>query len=80
MRKSKFSPKTNVVAAAADNNTEAFENALSDLEDDFDYLLSGLDKLSRDGKETQRIAYNIILTASEAINNCIAQIADSVEQ
>ena len=48
------------------------------LEDDFDYVLAGIDKLCRDGSYS--IANDIIEAISSAVNDAISQIGDVVSE
>ena len=55
---------------------EAVEEAMDNLSEDFDYAVSGLEKLYREGEYQQALA--IIDSVSTAINDAIAQIGDSI--
>ena len=64
---------------AADENVDTrLDDALSDLKDDFDYALSGLDKLGRDGANSSNDALAIAETLSNSIQSTIDQIAGAV--
>lgn len=59
---------------AASEKDEALDAAIDDLKSDFDYIVDGLDKLSRDGigKEALTIALNL----SAELSNITSQIAN----
>ena len=59
---------------------EAFDEAVDNLEANFDYLIDGLDKLSRDGGEGQSQALQLVLQANESVENIIQQIATAITQ
>ena len=64
---------------AADENVDTrLDDALSDLKDDFDYALSGLEKLGRDGANSSNDALAIAETLSNSIQSTIDQIAGAV--
>lgn len=64
---------------AADGNTDTrLNDALADLKDDFDYAVSGLEKLGRDGADANNSALAIAETLSNNIQATIDQIANAV--
>lgn len=65
---------------AAENETmdDRLDQALSDLKDDFDYAVSGLEKLGRDGANSSNDALAIAETLSNSIQSTIDQIAGAV--
>jgi len=65
---------------AAENETidDRLDQALSDLKDDFDYAISGLEKLGRDGANSSNDALAIAETLSNSIQSTIDQIAGAV--
>jgi len=62
---------------AASEKDEALDAAVDDLKSDFDYIVDGLDKLSRDGvgKEALTIALNL----SAELSNITSQIANLMD-
>lgn len=62
---------------AASEKDEALDAAMDDLKSDFDYIVEGLDKLSRDGvgKEALTIALNL----SAELSNITSQIANLMD-
>ena len=54
---------------------ELIDDKCDMLDDDFDYVLAGIDKLCREGK--YRKALDIIETVSDILNATIADIGDS---
>ena len=78
--KRKFT-KTPVSVTAAEGSTkseEAFDEAIDNLEADFDYVIDGLDKLSRDGGEGQSQALQLALEMSSAIQSITDKIASAI--
>lgn len=69
--------KSPITAADAGEN-EALDNAISSLKDDFDYAVSGLEKLGRDGANASNQALAIAETLNGNIQAAIDQIANSV--
>lgn len=69
--------KPPITAADAGEN-EALDNAISSLKDDFDYAVSGLEKLGRDGANASNQALAIAETLNSNIQAAIDQIANSV--
>lgn len=65
------------INAADEVEDTRFKDGMSNLKDDFDYLLSTLDKLDRDGKTDEAIA--IIVSVSSAIDSTINQGASEVQ-
>ena len=63
---------------AASEKDEALDAAIDDLKSDFDYIVDGLDKLSRDGvgKEALTIALNRSAERSD-ITSQIANLMDN---
>lgn len=62
-----------VIRANTDNKTEdIFDANLSDIQDDFDYFIDGLDKMSRDNKTSE--ALKIVLEAKEIVNSLISKL------
>lgn len=61
----------------ASEKDEALDAAIDDLKSDFDYIVDGLDKLSRDGigKEALTIALNL----SAELSNITSQIANLMD-
>ena len=62
---------------AASEKDEALDAAIDDLKSDFDYIVDGLDKLSRDGagKEALTIALNL----SAELSNITSQIVNLMD-
>lgn len=72
--------KKPVEAADQSKGQEAFDEAMDNLQDDFDYLLDGLEKMVRDGGDGQSQALQIVLEASQAVNSIIDKVANNVAQ
>lgn len=61
---------------AADNGDDAFQEAQRNLKDDFDFILSGLDKLDRSSAEDSRMALEIAENLSANMQGIISDISD----
>lgn len=72
--------KEPVNAAETSKGQEAFDEAMDNLQDDFDYLVDGLEKMVRDGGEGQSQALQIVLEASSAVNNIINKISNNMSE
>lgn len=66
------------IMSADDGGDDRLDNAISDLKDDFDYIISGLEKLGRDGANSSNDALAIAETLSNNMQSTIDQIADVV--
>ena len=66
------------ITAADDTVNEALDNAISTLKDDFDYAISGLEKLGRNGANAGNQAMAIAETLSNDIQSTLDQIANFV--
>ena len=64
-----------ITAAEAEKDTR-FDDSYSILEDDFSYLLEGLEKLDRENATLE--ALQIMETLREHINEAISQVADNL--
>lgn len=60
-------------------NNEALEELMSSVEEDFDYVMSGLEKLDRMGKEPSQRAMQIAGQLQQAIQATQAQIATLIK-
>lgn len=69
-----------VNAAETSKGQEAFDEAMDNLQDDFDYLVDGLEKMVRDGGDGQSQALQIVLEASSAVNNIISKISNNISE
>ena len=64
------------IEAAEEPKNEALELLLNNLKDDFDFLISGLEKLERSSAEDSRMALEIAESFSEDMQKTIAKISD----
>lgn len=74
---------TSTHITAAEGNTkgmEAFEEAISNLEENFEYVAQGLEKLSREGGEGQSQALQLVLECNSAIEHITQKIASVIQQ
>lgn len=65
-----------IISAATEDKDTRLDDALSTLGDDFDYCVSGLEKLGTDGKTEDALA--IANELSNGIGNIIKKIAKLV--
>lgn len=70
--------RRSIKAAEGETMDDRLDQALSDLKDDFDYAISGLEKLGRDGANSSNDALAIAETLSNSIQSTIDQIAGAV--
>lgn len=64
---------------AASETDDRFDEAVSNLKDDFDYILSGLDRLTRQGANGRNDALMIAENFSEDLQAAIDAIASKIE-
>lgn len=64
---------------ATSMNNEALDELMSAVEDDFDYVVSGLQKLDRMGKEPSQKAMQLAGQLQQAIQATQAQIANLIK-
>lgn len=55
------------------------QDTMSDLKDDFDYILSGLDKLDRSGAEAQNNGLIIAENLRDTFQDVISKIANDID-
>ena len=67
-----------ITAAAEDKMSEALDNQIDSLKDDFDYAIDGLSKLSRMGVNASNDAMAIAENLHNALQNVINDIANKV--
>ena len=53
---------------------------LDQIDDDYDYLVAGLEKLDRSGSASSNAGAEIAQGIADAINNAITQIADLLQE
>lgn len=63
---------------AAEEIDNGLSEAIKDLEDDFSYLISGIEKLSRSGANKSNEGLALVETISASIQSFISQVADAV--
>lgn len=61
---------------AAEGEDTRLEDMMDVLEDDFDYIISGLDKLNRDGRESRADGISVAQELHESLDAIISRIAD----
>ncbi len=64
-----------VTAAASDEKSDLIQ-LISFLKDDFDYILTGLEKLDRDGSETSKQGLAIAEALSANLQSAISDISN----
>lgn len=65
---------------AADDADNGLDDLISDVKDDFDYILGGIETLSRYGGESAKSAMSIASNLRVALGDYIAQIADTLTE
>ena len=63
----------------AEDVDNTFNDALSNLKEDFDYIVSGLEKLDRSGPNASQTGLAIIENISNSLSGFISDIANTVE-
>ena len=66
------------IKSAAEDMDERLPEAIDGLSEDFDYIVSGLEKLGRDGATGTNDALVIAESLSNALQGAIGSIADKV--
>lgn len=67
------------ISGASDNTDDSrLEDGMSNLKDDFNYLIDTLDKLDRDGQREKAI--QIMTSVDDTINNIISSAVTEVER
>ena len=67
-----------ITAAESSKGQEALDEALSNLNDNFDYVVDGIEKLSRDGSEGQNQALQLALEMNSAVESVTKKIASAI--
>lgn len=68
--------KRRIVASTATD--DAFKDLIDNLKADFDYIVDGLDKLSRSGNSAMNESISIGQSLQNDLDRCINEIADKV--
>lgn len=66
------------MSAEADEGNAKLQEMMTSLKDDFDYILSGLDKLDREGATEGNEGLMIAESLSDSLQNIVAEIADKL--
>lgn len=75
MKRKITSAKIPITAA---ENESAFDDIVSNIKDDFDYIVEGLETLNRRGTDSAKQAMSIAATISSDLEGFIANIAESI--
>ncbi len=67
------------IRAAAETD-DTFDNQLSELKEDFDYILSGLEKLGRSGANATNAGKAIAENIQSSFSQFIDQIGNSISE
>lgn len=65
---------------AAEEVDNGLHDAIKDLEDDFSYLISGIEKLSRSGANKSNEGLALVENISASIQSFLSQVADAVTE
>lgn len=65
---------------SAESENSMLADMLDDLEDDFDYILAGLEKLDRAGSESSKSGVEIADTLQQNLQDIIAEISNVISQ
>ena len=76
----RFIASASDIINAADDGEDALVQAISDLKDDFDYIISGFEKMDRIGAEEHQNALVIAEQLKDTFNSVISQIAEKVTE
>lgn len=68
------------IRSAADVEDTRLKDAIDEVEDDFDYAISGLEKLGRGDKQSYEAALSIVQGLSNALAQVIDRIADEIQE
>ena len=68
-----------IKAAEAPKENEFFQDAMRKAEDDFDYLLDGLDKLARDGKDRDEAVVQIVMDLTKQLADLTSRVAAQIK-
>lgn len=68
------------IQAAEESATDRLDAAIDELNDDFDYIVSGLEKLGRSGANGENDALVIAENLQNSLNAIISEIADTVAE
>lgn len=67
-----------IMSAEADEGNAKLQEMMTSLKDDFDFILSGLDKLDREGATEGNEGLMIAESLSDSLQNIVAEIADKL--
>lgn len=68
------------VILAADQDTDAIDEILSNLKDDFSYICDGIDKLNKIGGNTRKSGMTIAINFQNNLQSIISEIADEISK
>lgn len=69
-----------VITAAEASSENKLDDAIGNLEADFEYIISGLEKLSRSGVNASNDALAIAENISNALKSFTSDIADKISE
>ena len=72
--------KRRMITAAESEPDNGLDDALSNLKDDFDYVMSGLEKLGRSGPNASQDALAITENLSNDLARYMSDIADNISE
>jgi len=66
------------IRAAEEKEDTRLADIIDQLEDDFDYIIGGLEKLDRDGGESRQSGIQVAMEIGNQLNSITSQIADII--
>ena len=71
---------TNSDIMSAEEISESLKDKIDVINDDFDYLMSGIEKLGRSGANMPKEAQVIVENLASAIQDSIAEVASRIQE
>ena len=68
-----------IIIAANQEKSDGYTEAYDNCKDNFDYALDGCDKLSRDSKDGERLATQLLLELNAGIDAVLSKIASNIQ-
>lgn len=68
------------IRAAEGDKDNGLDDVMSNVSDDFDYLMSGIEKLVRSGPNAAQAAAALLENIQSSLDSFISQVADAVTE